>query len=68
LIATEKHGQVASFNPLQLPLVYPGSGKIAQELVMLDARKRAVVGSVGAGYMTVWSPLRERVVAPMTAS
>ncbi|ALP61573.1 hypothetical protein [Paraburkholderia caribensis] len=66
LLATEKHWQVASFNPLQLPLVYPGSGKVAQELVMLDALKRAAVGSGRAEYMTVWSQLRERVVATIT--
>ncbi|CAG9238547.1 conserved hypothetical protein [Paraburkholderia sabiae] len=68
ILATEKHWQVASFNPLQLPLVYPGATQVAQELVMLDALKRAAVGSGRAEYMTVWSQLRERVVASMAAA
>jgi len=65
ILATQKGWNMVSFNPIALPLVYPNSVRSAQELVMLDALKRSAVATGRAEYLTVYTNLRERVVATM---
>ena len=65
LLATQNRWRTVSFNPIALPLVYPNSARAAQELVMLDALKRSAVATGRGEYLTVYTQLRERVVAAM---
>jgi hypothetical protein len=67
LLATERRWQVKSFNSMALPLVYPNANRVANELVMLDALKKAAVATGQGEYMQVFASLRSRVFAEMAA-
>lgn len=66
LLATDPQWRVTPFNSMLLPLVYPNSDRVAQELVMLDALKKAARATGMGQYMDVFASLRARVVVEMT--
>lgn len=65
ILATDPRWRVKSFNSMLLPLVYPGADKVSQELVMLDALKKAARSTGLSQYMEVFTALRQRVFAEM---
>jgi hypothetical protein len=65
LLATNPQWRVKTFNPMLLPLVYPGANRVPHELVMLDALKKAARSTGLNQYMEVFTALRARVLAEM---
>lgn len=62
ILATEPQWRVKSFNPMCLPLNYPGADWIGEQLIMLDALKMAAVATGRSEYMQVFASLKTRTV------
>ncbi|RFU47448.1 hypothetical protein [Paraburkholderia sp. DHOC27] len=54
LLATERHWQVRAFNPLALPLLYPGAERVGETLLALDALKVAMIETGRSEYMAAF--------------
>ncbi|SDQ16494.1 hypothetical protein SAMN05443245_0176 [Paraburkholderia fungorum] len=66
LLAIDPQWRVTPFNSMLLPLVYPNANRVAHELVMLDALKKAARATGLNQYMEVFASLRARVLTEMS--